>query len=503
MSNPNPPAPARRSSRRLVWFGAVALALYAWFLTRHGTVVAGGADSSGYFNSAKLFTEGSLFTPLRVPPEFRAAGRVDPLHFLPLGFVPAANPAMLAPTYPTGLPLHLAPATVFLGWDFGARVVFVGAALAALWLTYLSARRLGLGPALAGSGAVMLGAFPVFLFTSVQPLSDTLATTWALAAMYCTLRATEGPKAWAAAAGAAFAFAVLVRPSNLLLAPALLVLTGFDWRRWFWFGLGGVPGAAWQAFYNHHLYGHALRSGYGNIFESFGTQFGGPTTLHFAKWLAQLLPAIVLVLPLAALTRPGFVRRELLGLALAFGAITGCYLFYEVSHEVWWCLRFILPGVPALILGALLGVEALARGPGQRWPVAFRPVAAAALAVWAVGLSWYWSPRLSVFMMRHYEQAYADGVAAAKRQLPANAAVLCEAFSGTLYFDTGFSVMRWDQINADAFSRYVLLAAKAGRPVYALLFDSEKDEAFRRCAGEWTRIETVRNVGLWQLAPRP
>ena len=42
----------------------------------------------------------------------------------------AGNPAVLTPTYPTGLPLHLAPAAVLLGWNLGARVVFVGAALA-------------------------------------------------------------------------------------------------------------------------------------------------------------------------------------------------------------------------------------------------------------------------------------------------------------------------------------------------------------------------------------
>jgi len=159
--------------------------------------------------------------------------------------------------------------------------------------------------------------------------------------------------------------------------------------------------------------------------------------------------------------------------------------------------------VPALILAALLGVEALARGPGQRWPVTFRPIAAGALALWAVGASWYWSPRLSIYLMRHYEQAYADGVIAAKQQLPTNAAVLCEAFSGALYFSTEFTVMRWDQINADAFKRYSAAAARTGRPVCAVLFDSEQEDAFRRCAGEWTRIGTVRNVGLWQLARRP
>jgi len=41
------------------------LALYAAFLSRHTAVVAGGADSSGYLNSARLFREGNLRETLR------------------------------------------------------------------------------------------------------------------------------------------------------------------------------------------------------------------------------------------------------------------------------------------------------------------------------------------------------------------------------------------------------------------------------------------------------
>lgn len=514
MSNPNPPAdrafPAPPVRWRRAWWvaGAGLLLAYVLLVGRQATTVAGGADSSGYFNSARLLHQGRLRTEVRAPAEFGPREALHPWHFTPLGFAPARIPGQLTPTYPAGLPLHLAAAGAWLGARTGAMLVLLLAAGGAVALCALVARELGLAWPLAAAGAVILGVFPVFLFTAVQPLSDTLATMWTLAALYTALRARARP-GWAAAAGGAFAVAVLVRPTNLLLAPALLVLLllrpgaegrGLILRRLGLFLLGGLPGAAWLAWYNHSLYGHALSSGYGDIFSAFGWRYGGPTAVHFAKWLALLLPPIVLVLPLAVAARRELRRAELLALALLFGAIVGCYLFYEVSHEVWWCLRFILPALPALILAALLGVEALARGPGARWPRAFRPAAAGALALWAGANSWYWSTELAVFEMKRYEQAYATGAHAARERLPAGAVVACNAFSGALYYYTDYAILRFDQMEAAVFARYAAQARGAGRAVTALLFDSEEAEAFRRCPGRWTLLARIGGVSLWQLA---
>lgn len=521
MSNPNPPAASAARGRSLGWIGWGALLGYAIFIGWHTAVVAGGADSSGYLNSARLFAEGRLVEDLRAPPEFGPRAALDALHFLPQGFYPARDRASLTPTYPTGLPLHFAAAGKTFGWHVGPLLIAVLSAAAAVGLCYLTARELGVSGELAAAGAVMLALFPVYVFTSVQPLSDTLATTWSLAALFAALRtqraglaggslpATSGETSpresrrpgcgWALGAGASFAMAVLVRPTNLLLAPALLVLLGRDWRRLTAFVLGGLPGAVWLAFYNYRLYGHPLSSGYGDIFAAFALGYGAPTSLHFARWLATLLPAVVLLLPWAALRHRAAPRRELLALGLMFVAIAGCYAFYEVSHEVWWCLRFILPAVPALILAALLGVEALAAGPGRRWPGAFRRGAALLLALWSVGIAIYWLPHLSVLQMKNFEQAYADAALAARQRLPAGSLVVCSAFSGALYYYTDFAVLRSDQIEAPAFARYAAQAGAAGRPLCAVLFDSEEAEAFRRCPGQWTRLALVRNVGLWQF----
>lgn len=497
MSNPNPPAAALVAPHRVRWFGLIALAAYAFFLLRISAGVAGGSDSSGYLNSARLFAAGRLLAELRAPAEFGPRESVDAMHFLPQGFFPFREPGRLTPTYPTGLPLHFAAAGTVLGWDIGPLAVMLAAALGAVLLMYACGRELGLAAETAGAGAALLAAFPVFLFTSIQPLSDTPAATWTLAALYAALRARRDTR-WAVAAGGAFAIAVLVRPTNLLFAPALLVLLGARLGKLAAFVAGGLPGAAWLAWYNHQLYGSAGRSGYGDIFAAFAWSYGGPTALHFAKWLALLLPAAVLVLPVWALRRRE-QRRPLLALALGFGAITGLYLFYEVSHEVWWCLRFILPAVPPLLLAALLGFEQLVAAFGPR----ARRAAVIGLALWGIGLGAWWTPRLDVFLMKTYEEAYPEGARLALRTLPRDALVLSNAFSGTLYFYGEFPVLRWDQIEGPRFADYATRARAAGRPVCALLFDWEEADAFKRCPGDWRQVGAVRNVRLWQLGPAP
>ncbi len=70
----------------------------------------------------------------------------------------------------------------------------------------------------AGASAI-LAACPVFVFQAIQPMSDVVATFWVLAAVLCALLSRDDRR-WALAAGFCFGAAVLVRPSNVLLARA-------------------------------------------------------------------------------------------------------------------------------------------------------------------------------------------------------------------------------------------------------------------------------------------
>lgn len=503
MSNPNPPALAPRAPG---WFASLAILLlagYAIFLALNTSTVAGGADSSGYLNSARLLARGNIQADLRVPTEFGPPLALSRAGFTPLGFVSHPKHPHLVPIYPVGLPLHLAAASKLLGWHAGPLLVSLGGAIAALGFCYLVARELGISPTLSAAGAAILGACPVFIFTSIQPLSDTLATAWTLAAIFAALRARRHA-GWAAACGAACAVAVLVRPTNLVLLPALVVLLGLDWRRLSLAFLGGLPGAVWLGIYNHALYGSALNSGYGDWRAAFLTAYAPPTLSHFAHWLALLLPAAILVLPFAAVLVRPVSFRPLIALGLWFGTIVAVYACYEVSHEVWWCLRFILPALPALIVGALLGLEAIARHVPPLRRTWFVAGCALLLSVWAIGASAYWTKHLGVLETRRYEQAYAEVTQAARSLLPKGSLVVSHYTSGALYASTDFAVLRWDQVDAAQFTHFATLAQQAGRPVCAVLFEAEEKSALtERCPGNWSRVGTVRNLSLWRLLATP
>ncbi len=496
------PTEPRANGRAPRWFavmGLVGLALYALFLGRHMTVVAGGSDSSGYLNSARLLAAGELQTDLRVPEEFGPVAGLDRAHFAPQGFGLFKGNPRLPPSYPTGLPLQFAFAAKILGWTAGPFFVQLVAAVAAVWFGYYAARMLGLHYALAAAGAAVLAAFPVFIFTSIQTLSDTMATTWTLAAVVCTVKARRSP-AWAVAAGAAFAIGVLVRPTSFLIAPALLVLLGWNLRRWVAFGLGGLPGAGWFMFYNHTLYGGAFKSGYGDIWASFAWEHGWPTAVHFADWLWAFLPAAMLVWPFAALAHRATRSRELLAMLLLFAAHAGAYLFYNVSQDTWWCLRFILPAVSALIFAGLMGAEALA-GWAERWGWSgARPALVTMLMVWALGGGWYWTRALTILHVPGYERAYAEAAAQINEHVPAKAIVVCSAASGTVYYYTGLPTLTYDSITPPVFEGYVAQARGAGRAIFAAVFDIEEEEALRKnCPGNWHKITAAGNLGLWEL----
>jgi len=494
MSTPNPPA---RIPEWLVRLGLLALLGYALFLAAHSTPVAGGADSAGYLNSARLFARGKLTEKLRTVPEFAP---VRPASLTPLGYVAWTDPARVAPSYPTGLPLHLALARIFIGPTAAPFLVEIGAALALLWLFYLSARELGLQPWLALAGALMLAVAPLTIFSATQPLSDLLATTWCLAAFYAALRARRSSgHGWALLSGVAAGIAVLVRPTDLLILPALALLVG-NWRRLIGVALGGAPLALALTAYNLHVFGQVFATGYGDIRGLLDSAWFIPTALHIAKWLALTMPAVVLVLPLALLWRtPSW--RECAALALWGATLVGFYCFYSVTHEAWWSLRFILPAVPPLLLLALLGVRHVMSVLPPATAARGNNAAAALLAAWALGLSCYQTPRIGVFLVKLSQTPFETTCQWLQDRLPGNAIVVCMQASGAVYYYTGFPTLRWDQLTDAERARFVQAARDARRPVYALLFTFEQDQVLKEQAwpGRWTEVADFHDAGIWRL----
>jgi len=491
-SNAAPPSPSRRPG--LVPAGLLlALLAYAALLGRHMDTCAGGSDSSGYMNNARLLLQGDLHLPQRaiegLPP-----GMLPSFAYVPLGFIPVPHGAMV-PTYPIGLPLIIAGLSHLTGWASAANVAQWLQALLGVVLMYALARLLDFSRPASALGALLLAGCPLYLFMGLQALSDMPALVWTAAAVYCAWR-SRAHAGWSVAAGVAMAVAVLVRPTNLLVLVPVAIALGLSWRRWLGLALGGLPGAGFLMIYNVRLYGRALTTGYGDVSESFSTSFFAPALGYYVHWLPILLtPAVVLLLALPFLFRR--VRPIVLILLLSWILVfTGFYAFYFFTSTSWWSLRFILPALPPCILGLLVAGRALTAAWSPR--ILRRSLVAAAIGV--LGWDTYWGLQHMVLEVGTGEQAYVQAARWTQAHLPPRAVVVCMQTSGALLHYTEFTLLRYDFAGGPAdLVRLDRACAAAGRPIYAALFGFELETALeQRLPGHWTQVGATRNVTYWR-----
>lgn len=507
-AQPKPTDPARLPGgvpgwHRAAWIAlALAVTAYATLIYQKGSPFAAGSDSSGYLNSARLLARGEFTVPARTGPGVDPAGYEWPA-FQPLGFAARPDGALLAPTYPIGLPLHLIVGAQFVGWEKTARVVNTVNVLAAGALLYAFGRLLGLRRSWALAGVALLWASPVWLFHVLQPMSDPLALTWSLAAMYGAWRARER-WTWGFGAGAAFAAAVLVRPTCALLLPALSLALGLRPRAWLACGLAGLPGALLLGTYNHLAYGSALTNGYsvqGGLADAFSLAALAPTLRHYVVWIPLLLSV---PLALAALALPWTERRRpALVAALGLWLLTAVAFYgtYYCAGETWWYLRFLLPAFPAVILAGLLAGQAIvARLPG-RW----RPAVPALALLAGLGHQTAFTVREGfVPVLRLWERDYAVGARWLQAHVPEHAIIVCSQVSGALYYYTGFTLVRADFLPPKHLRQLALAAAAHGRPVYAALLPGESDELLgRRLPAAWEPVGSDGKLRVWRLARPP
>lgn len=484
-----PLPPASRFLQVLRGLALVALAGYALFLWNYTSVQPGGSDSSGYFNLARLLTEGRVHAPIRT---IEGLPRTDLPNYAysPLGFSPMGDGSILTPTYPPGLPLVFVVFSTLFGWTTGPNVAFVLHTLAGVVLIYLLARQAGLGEPGALCAGLALALAPLYLQHAVNAMSDMPATVWCLLALWLA-----GRPGWrsAAGAGAAFAMAVLIRPTNALLLVPVGILLGLDWRRWLALGLAGLPAAIGFLLFNHAAYGNPFASGYGEIGALFSREWFPLSLRHYGQWLPMAAgPFVVLALGLPWASRTRF--------ALAHGlwvvGLLAFYAFYYHTHEAWWYLRFVLPAVPSLIVGALLVAERLS----TRWP---RPAVAAlwvALAAIIFFNGRYWDQKFAIRYAGQGERVYAEAVAMARADVPANAIIVAMQASGTLFFSLPQPVIRWDALDT-GWPKLLATAARTNRPVYAILWDFEtEDPNFpRNVPGRWTPLQRHKFVTLYRF----
>ncbi|MFN2384894.1 MAG: glycosyltransferase family 39 protein [Thermoanaerobaculia bacterium] len=482
---------ARLAAVAAAW---LAFAGYAAILFRNASQAVGGSDSSGYVNAARLLASGRVSTPI-LPPDLLGIPPAFDHVFIPLAFVPGPEPRTMTPFYPVGFPLHVAAVSRAIGWEKGPYLASPLLALGSVLLLFLVARELGLRSGYALAGAALLAACAVFLYQALQPMSDVAATFWALAAVLASLRARR-KASWSLAAGAAFGMAVLIRPTNVLLLPALLF--ALPWRRksLALFAAGGMPMAVAFGFYNRAAYGHPLRTGWGvtGHLEGFGWSFFPGRVAFYASWLSKLLTPLVPVAWLALPAIPWIKWRDRAVLFLWFGAYLLFYCFFEV-YGTWWYTRFLLPGIPALILAFLLFL----REAEKRWRL--RPAIGAVLVIAVLGWTCVGADRLRVLKVDERQAVIPRTCAWVAAQLPEKALVVSMDMSGALRYYTGRIPARWDRTTPETFAQLRVLAENAGYRWYALLLREEVKAAEPRLPAPWRFIGERGAISLWHLEP--
>jgi hypothetical protein len=365
-------------------------------------------------------------------------------------------------------------------------------------LLFALAREAGLSFPLSCFAALLLAICPLYLFMSVQAMSDGPSLTWCAAAVWFAWRSRRNPR-WAIAVGAATAIAVLVRPSNLLIMFPVSLCFGLDWRRWIWLAVGAAPGAIFLGVVNYSLYGKVLATGYGAVGEIFRREYVSPTLINYAKWLPVLLtPGLLL-----AFGTPWLFRREsprLVAVVTAWMLVfAGFYLSYKHTHEAWWLLRFLLPAFPAFILAMLL----VARTAVSGWSTKSRWIAGGMAVIAVISWDGFWGKKLSALESGRGERVYADSANWARTHLPKEAVVFTMQTSGALLYYTDFVFVRWDQFDRSNIAELESVSRTSGRPLYAMLFPFEVEELIdsKRFPGSWRKFGAVRHITFWEYSP--
>jgi hypothetical protein len=459
-----------RFAARIACAAAVLVLIFsiAW-----NTRAAGGSDSSCYLLQASAFAGGRLTL---TDPLSGVLPGATPAMFAPTGFVPSRiTPFAAVPICGPGLALAMAAAAV--GGRGAVFLVVPAFASLAVWLTFLLGRRMDDGVT-GAAAAVLLAASPIFLYQSVQPMSDVPAAALWLASLVAIAR---GDPRGQIVAGLCASLAVLTRPNiALIVLPLVFLLVDrrvdladapeARRRAWLRFGLAAIPGLAAMAWLNAARYGSPVAFGYGSTDVLFSWAHVGPNLARYPRWLFETETPFIA----AAVLAPWWARRHavhdrLVLVSMSAVVLTlGTYLAYTVFDD-WWYTRFLLPALPILLVLSVAVLLEFDRG---------NPRVRAGAAIVTCVLLGAWDLQVArtrhVFDLQGLESRFVLAGRYAARALPPNAVVLAVQESGSLRYHGARSTIAWDAIPADALDRTIDALQQAGRPPYIVLEDAEE-----------------------------
>lgn len=447
--------------RVVPWLATFA---YALFFAWHVDHIAGPNDAGGYINPAKTFASGRVLGEFQRLPLDEPAAR-DVTLLIP-STARATAAGEMAPEYPPGLPLLIAAAGAFLPLPAATTLM--------LWLHLVvgvlgmrfAARVFGLPDAWAWLAAGIGALNSVFLFHTLQPQSDGPSMVWITAAVACAWAARErAGLAWIA--GAATAVAVLMRPANILCFLPLAACLIDRPRLLLRVALAGAPAALWLFWFNSKMYGSPLLTGYGKVTGWWAWEFVPTTLVSYARWLPAIFTPVV-VLAFAAPWLRVVSRRLLLVLGLWAGGFLVFYVCYWATYSDWFNMRFVLPGMPALIILGLHALRTLlARTRWQFFGTGARVWPSAALVALLLGATIYDSVRRDLLYFVHACAAHRAPVLWLNGNIRGPAAIIAEHASNAVWHYSDFVLLRAKH-PAVRSPEFLARIEAAGVPVYAV-----------------------------------
>jgi hypothetical protein len=426
----------------------------------------GGLDSAGYVGSARLLLSGHLmaYEPIaRVLPFPDATAAATPL-----GFVPAGTPYYISPRFPPGLPLVMA-LTLAIAGRIGPFLVAPALALATVWLVFRFTRRTA-DPATAGLAATVTAITPIFVDMALQPMSDVPATFWIVLSGSFLWR----PRPHATAAAFAAGMAILTRPPLLLAAIALGATTQWESRRQA-MTFAAIEAATTALFLalQRHLYGNAFVSGYGTAGQLFALSTLPHNAWFYGWWLVVVCtPALPVLFAIGAFAEPRLAFRA----GALFTAVSAPYLVYAPPFEDWEILRFLLPGLPFVLVVCAKGIASIGRARDR--PARAAVVSTIAAIVLATG-SYAFLQRHHIFDLAVQEQRYRLVGEWFGAQTPPQAVAISSLHSGSLRIYAGRPTVRPELLPDGSLVETVSALERAGYVPY-LALEQDEYEAFDR-----------------------
>jgi hypothetical protein len=498
------------SSKLATAIGLTGLIIYGSVMISRTGYGLGGADSYGYGSLAKMISQFKATESIKELAEFNLSPDYSDL-FVPPSFLRSPQPGVLSNMYPIGLPLMMAAASAIFGWEIGPFLISPLSATLTILLVYLIGLELGLSRKLSAAGGVLLGLFPTIVEHGLILMSDVPAMFWSTVAIFAALRARKNPH-WAVAAGFAFGIAILIRPSNILLLAPIAFALPMSIKSLIRFGLGGLPVAALFFTYNFAAFGSPFKVGYTAVGVHGWFRFATFTThlSQFVYWISILMSPTALFFWAATGINKSVHWRDRAMIISWFAGYYLLYCLYDLKYDYdahWEYTRFLLPGIPAVVLGFLLTIRRISdiltawTGNGDNKSIGRFVAPLLLLPVFAT----------SVFQVYRYN-AYKVGVGMEERKnaarlagalIPQKSLIVSLEYNGTVKYYLDRYSLRFDFIHPEQWKVVKDRVDEKGYQLYALLFyDEEPRMAQGKIPGKWTLIDTFYgHTTLWKIDP--